>query len=88
MVNTTAARPLSSGFATEGLREVVFVPQARLELWAYTSEIWAGGGERRKLSCSCKRSIPLQSDMQRTLRQHLFALMISLSEKYFQGLFF
>lgn len=60
MVEITAACPLSSGSGT-GLRQVVFIQQARLELWAYTSEMWARGRERRNLSCSCKWSTLVQS---------------------------
>lgn len=46
MVRIAADCPLSSGFATEGLRQAEFLLQARLEFWAYTPEIWAGvGGE-------------------------------------------
>lgn len=46
MVKIIAACPLSSGFATEVLRQAVFLLQARLEFWASTPGMWAGvGGE-------------------------------------------
>lgn len=85
MVKIIAARPLSSGFVTEGL----FLLQARLELWAYTPEIWAGLGGRRKLSCSRRMVHPSAKRQAQKPQDSLsFALMISLSEKWFWGLFF